>query len=216
METKARTCSIWLVEDDETYRTVLIDGIGMETDFVAKAFLCCEEALQALDDGIRPPDVILLDITLPGMSGIQGIRHLRRVLPRSRIVMLTHAGNGKTIEEALRRGAFSYVVKSKGLKEVVDAVRDALKGERHLDSRSVTNLMERFIGTPPRANDYGLTDVETRVLSLMTKHHTRERIAKILDRNVGTVIAQQESIYRKLGVSKNTEAVVKAITERLV
>ncbi len=126
-----RKIPTWLIEDNETFRDVLVDGLRVTNEFIPTSFGSCEEAFEALAQGAEPPEVILLDIKLPGISGIRAIPQLKQKAPESKIIILTINEDDLNIKRAMVEGADGYVVKTAGLKELFNAMRSALDGQRH-------------------------------------------------------------------------------------
>lgn len=210
--------SIWLVEDDSRYRQTMVYLLnhtsGLRCDAV---FFSCEE-LQALIEGEKPwvpPGVVLLDIGLPGRSGIEGARYLKRLLPEVPIVMLTVKDTPEIIFEALKAGASGYLLKETPLDEVVAAIRAAVRGGMLMPAPVATKVLHFFTEAQPQA-DYGLTQREVQVLRLMSEGLAQKQIADALSISPHTVDNHVRHIYRKLHVRSGPEAVAKAVKERLI
>jgi DNA-binding NarL/FixJ family response regulator len=175
-----------------------------------------EDALGKIDDG-SAPDVILTDIGLPGMNGIEGTRILRARFPQVPIVALTVYDNDDQIFAALCAGASGYLLKNtpplrllECLKEVVDGGAPMSPGVAH----RVVNLFRRF--HPPERASYQLTPQEIELLKLLVEGHHYKTAARQLGITTNTVSFHLKNIYQKLQVHSKTEAVAKALREHLI
>lgn len=212
--------AVWLIEDDALFRdtvaTVLGAAEGMEC---TGRFVTCEEALDALsaddrrDDQDLLPDVILLDIGLPGMGGLEGIPRLRAAAPHAEIVILTVHEDSDRVFDAISRGASGYVLKPSTAEGIVRAVRAAHRGESPITPRIARRILDRFKGTPP---EYGLSDREREVLELMVTGMTKRAMAEALSLSVHTIDQHVRHIYTKLDVNTRGLAVAKAVGEGLL
>jgi len=211
-----RFIQTWLVDDDETYSTVLQDGLDTAEDIEVCTFHDCESVLRRSESDLHQPDVILLDIHLPGMSGLKAISPLRACYPGTKIIMLTVDDKEENVVKAIRNGAYGYVLKHSGLGEVVKAVRDAAMNHRHIDPVSLTKFLDNFASTSMSTRDYNLSERELEILGLIAAGLSRANIARRLGLAEGTVIAHYRTVYKKLGVHKISDAVAKVLREGLV
>lgn len=200
-----------IVEDDDDIRqtlTLLIDGTdGFRC---VSAYPDCESALAALADD--RPDVVLMDIRLPGMSGIEGAARVRQLLPETDVVMLTVLQDDDLVFEALRAGATGYLVKDSGMEAILDAVREVRAGGSPMSSAIARKIVASFHG----ARESPLSPRETDVLAELCKGSSYRRIGATLHVSEDTVHFHIKNIYRKLQVHSKSEAVAKAIKDRLV
>lgn len=220
--TNRPTITVWVIEDDLQYRQTLAYLLDHTSDLrCGQTFEACEEALDLLDayEGrAKPewwPDVVLLDVNLPGLSGIEGLGRLKAHLPKTQILMLTIRDDADTIYEALRAGASGYLVKNAGVDQIIAAVREASQGGTLMTApvaRKVLSFFQQQTAMPP---DYGLTEREKDVLREMTEGRTQKEIADKLFISPHTVNTHIQHIYKKLHVHSGVEAVAKAIRERL-
>jgi DNA-binding NarL/FixJ family response regulator len=211
---------IWLVEDSHIFRRGVVRAIERAADIRCTGEFCAaEDALNAIG-GAPVPDVMLLDLGLPGMNGLEAIRAFRRALPQTRIVVLTVFNNDDAIFDAIVAGATGYLLKSGSIDAIVPALRDAVVGGSPLSPTVATRILSLFsslqkVRRPP-ADTYGLSPRERNVLELLSEGLPMKEIAAQLDLSLHTVTNHMRSIYRKLSVTTNTAAVSKAIRERLV
>lgn len=208
--------SVWLVEDDPLFRET-IEQLLDETDGVEQplTFETCEAALAMCERGLAP-EVVLMDISLPGMSGIEGIRRIKALSPTSHIVMLTvHEDNDK-IFEAICAGASGYLLKPSSAEAVVEAVKATRHGGAPINPQIASKVLHMFADLAVPKGDYGLTDREQEVLEHLVAGRTKKRIAAQLHISYHTVDMHVRNIYAKLHVHSRSGAVAKALKERLI
>ena len=216
------TIHVWLIEDNEIYRRGLARAIDAANDLSCDCdFDCAEDAFTELDNGNEHrPDVMLLDVGLPGMDGLTAISRLRELCPSSRIVILTVFNDSDKIFKAVCSGANGYLLKTASTEEVVTAVRQASEGGAPMGAQVAARVLSLFAevagANRSQSDDYGLSPRETEVLSHMAEGLVTKEIAAVLGISNHTVTNQIRSIYAKLHVNTNTGAVAKAIREGLV
>jgi DNA-binding NarL/FixJ family response regulator len=159
--------------------------------------------------------VILLDIKLPGLSGIDAIQHLKSRVPETHIIMLTIIDKPETIYAALRAGASGYLLKNSPLTQITAAVREASRGGMLMPSGVAEKVLSFFAQTHT-TSDYRLTPREKEVLEQMVLGHSQKEIADQLFISSHTVNCHIQKIYDKLHVHSGVEAVSKALRERLI
>jgi DNA-binding NarL/FixJ family response regulator len=202
-----------IIEDDPDIRQGLAFLIGNTPGFrSAGAFESVEAALA----GFREADVALIDIGLPGMSGIDGIRLLKQRQPSLHLLTLTVYDDDEKVFQALCAGASGYLLKKTAPARLIEALRDVTGGGAALSPEvagRVIALFKEF--RPPEAADYRLTPHETRLLKLLGDGHSYKTAAAELGSSVNTVGFHMRSIYLKLQVHSKSEAVAKALRSRL-
>ncbi|CAN5725091.1 response regulator transcription factor [soil metagenome] len=207
---------IWIVEDHAPFRRTLAKALNTETDLCcAREYDSCEAALENLSKE-STPDVLLLDVGLPGMSGLEGIRLFRERSPEMLVVILTVFEDDEKIFKAICAGASGYLLKTATLNDIVQAIRDALQGGSPMNSRIARRVLEMFSKLAPQQGNYGLSDREKEILSFMVSGHIKKEIADKLQLSIHTVDTYMRRIYEKLQVHTRTGAVAKAVKEGLV
>jgi DNA-binding NarL/FixJ family response regulator len=176
----------------------------------------CEAAFEDLGKGIKFPDVVLLDIGLPGISGIHAIKRFKDRAPRIQIIMLTVFDLDDKITTALVKGASGYLLKTSSTEEILTAVRATMQGGMPLDPMVTRRLFKRIQESKGPLKDYRLTAREKEVLKLMVDGLMVQKMADTLFISPHTVITHIKHINRKLEVNTRSQAVVKAIKENLV
>ena len=200
---------VGIVEDDRSVRenlALLIDG-APEFSCVA-ACASAEEALKRLPD--TGPDVVLMDIHLPGQSGIECVARLRRSLPQTQVIMLTVEEDSEQVFESLKAGATGYLVKHVTPEEILDAVAEVHRGGAPMSSHIARRLVRAFQQRAPSDTAaVQLTPREEAVLRLLAKGGRSKEIADQLDIGTGTVNTYVRHIYEKLHVRSRAEAVAR-------
>jgi DNA-binding NarL/FixJ family response regulator len=205
-----------LVEDRREIREGLAALIGGTEGFAfTEAFRSMEEAIPAIAH--RTPDVLLADIGLPGMSGIDGIRILKQSHPRLVILTLTVYDDDDRIFAALCAGACGYLLKNTPPVRLLDSIREAAAGGAPMSPQVARKVISLFRQVqPPPQSDYDLTPHEKRLLGLLVEGHNYKTAAVELGVSVNTVAFHVRHVYEKLQVHTQSQAVVKALRERLV
>ena len=213
---RRREVHVWVVEDNDLLRPTLKEVLDAEPGVrCTLAVPSAEEALQALADG-EVPEVVLMDLGLPGLDGIEGIERLRAASPASQIVVLTVHEDNERIFDALCAGASGYLLKPAGADRIREAVRSVLDGGAPINARIARRVLGMFTGRLKPKGDYGLTDREHEILQLLTEGQSQKRIARTLEISPHTVDTHLRNIYGKLQVHSRTAAVAKALKERLI
>jgi DNA-binding NarL/FixJ family response regulator len=210
--------SVIVVEDQREIRECLVLLLNGTDGFrCAGAFRTMEAALGSLATSADLPSVALLDIGLPGMSGIEGVRLVRERHPAIVPVMLTIYEDDDRIFDALCAGACGYLLKKTPPALLLDSVRDVVRGGAPMSpevARRVVTLFREL--RPPERADYHLTPHESRLLALLVEGHNYKTAAKELGVTTHTISFHLRSIYGKLQVHSKTAAVTKALRHRLV
>jgi len=212
----AAGATVWIVEDNSEYRATVRELVDVAHGLSAPhAFGSGEELFEFLNHHFAP-DVMLVDIGLPGMSGIEIVSRMHRLAPDARLVMLTIHEDNDRIFEAICAGACGYLLKTAMPEAIIQAVREALQGGAPMTPQIARRVLNLFTQVRAPAWDYDLTDRERDVLRELIEGKTKKQMGKALFLSEHTVDAHLRSIYMKLHVHSRTEAVVKAIKENLV
>lgn len=212
---KVQTKRIAIIEDERELREGLRSLVNFAAHFsCAESFGSMETALHRIDP--KDFDLVLTDIGLPKMSGIDGIRILRKKFAELPILVLTVHDENEKIFEALCAGANGYLLKSTPPAGIIEALGEVLDGGAPMSpdvARRVVTLFRKF--APPQIADYNLTFQEKNILQLLIDGHHYKTAARELDISIHTVSFHLRNIYAKLHVHSKTEAVAKAIREGL-
>jgi DNA-binding NarL/FixJ family response regulator len=207
---------VWLIEDNPAFRRATTRALQADPRFCeVRAFERCEDALAAITVESKP-DVVLLDVGLPGMDGIQGIGEFKIRLPELAILVLTVFEDDDKIFRAVCSGASGYLLKTESLDRVAEAIDQALAGGSPMNPRIARRVLDMFSKLAPAKKDYGLNEREEAVLEQMVAGQAKKQIADALDLNQHTVDYVIRCLYRKLHVNCATAAVSLALKERLL
>lgn len=207
---------VWLIEDNSTYR----ESIELIIDN-APGYLCTrqfptwEKAESALSKS-KLPDIILSDIGLPGKSGIKGVAYARKKMPEIPVIMLTVHDEDNKVFDAICAGASGYLLKSATEVEIVDALDQVLNGGSPMNPHIARKVLEMFSEMNTPDQEYDLTNREREVLTHIVDGTTKKAIALELDISFHTVDTHVRHIYEKLQVNCRSDAVAKAIREKLI
>jgi DNA-binding NarL/FixJ family response regulator len=207
---------VLIVEDHREIR----DGLRFLIESTSR--YCCagvfgsmEEALPAIDSAVA--GIVLIDLGLPGMSGVEGIRELSARHPQLRTIVLTIHDDDQRIFEALCAGASGYLLKNTPPARLIEFLDDVMAGGAPMSPEVASRVISLFRTiTPPARFDHRLTPHEVRILTLLGEGHSYKTAAAALKSTVNTVAFHVKSIYRKLQVHSKSEAVAKALRHHIV
>ena len=205
---------VWIVEDHDALRATLAEVLTEDRVGHIAAFGSCEEALAAP----APPDpqAIVLDLGLPGLSGIEGARFFKERFPAVEILVFSVFDDRERVFEAICAGASGYLLKSEPPDRIAAAVREVLAGGSPMTPEIARRVVERFSRLRPAHGDAQLSERETEVLRCLVDGLAKKEIADRLELSVHTVDNYVRRIYRKLHVNTLGGAVAKALREGLV
>ncbi len=206
----------WLVEDNTRFRSGVRDLID-ETQGLkcSLAVSSCEEALAHLESD-DPPDFLLMDIGLPGLDGIEGLRRIKSVSPSVQVIMLTVFDDSDKIFRAICAGASGYLLKSAPPDEIIRSLMDILKGGAPMNAQIARKVLDMFTDIAAPKGDYKITGMEREILHLLVKGDPKKQIAHDLGISFHTVDTHLRNIYAKLQVHSRSEAVAKALKDRIL
>jgi DNA-binding NarL/FixJ family response regulator len=205
-----------IVEDQREVREGLALLIGRTEGYQCRgAFGSIEEAVRHLE--VARPDVVLVDIGLPGMSGIEGIRVMKTLCPYAQFLVLTVYDDDNRIFDAMCAGACGYLLKKTPPPRILDALRELHAGGAPMSPEVARRVIALFRQVrPPDQAEYTLTAQETRVLRLLGEGHHYKTAAADLGITVNTLSFHVRRIYEKLQVHSKSEAVAKALRDGIL
>lgn len=209
---------VWLIEDHKTYGERLARALNrIEGISCVQRFTACEDAFAALTTE-PAPQVLLLDVGLPGMDGIDGIARLRQLAPQTAIVILTVFEEDDKIFRAICAGAAGYLLKTSSTEDIAAAIRSAAAGGSPINPTIARRVLEMFskANAAPQQKDYGLTPRELDILKLLVTGSTIKDAAAQLGIGYYTADEYIRSVYEKLQVRSRGSAIAKAVKEGLV
>jgi DNA-binding NarL/FixJ family response regulator len=202
--------AISIIEDQHEVRESLVACLDNEPGMrCVGAHISGEDGLQKIPG--ENPDIVLMDINLPGMNGIQCVARLKKRLPNIQVLMLTTYDDGDLIFDSLRAGANGYLLKNAPQAELVQAVQQVHAGGAPMSLQIARKVINHFHKTKPASELDNLSPRELELLRLLAKGHRYKEIADELSINIGTVRTHINHIYEKLHVSSRTEAAMKLV-----
>jgi DNA-binding NarL/FixJ family response regulator len=209
--------AVWVVEDSPLYRETISDLLeGSERLRCARTFADGQSALDVLDEGKELPRLVLMDLSLPGMSGVECTRSIRKRGPAIPVIMLTVHQSNDRIFEAICAGASGYLLKSATSEDILRALEIALDGGAAIDGQIARRVLEMFSRMATPQVDYGLSAREREILELLVDGQTKNQIAERLFLSPHTIDGHVRNIYMKLHVNNRSGAVAKALKEHLL
>jgi DNA-binding NarL/FixJ family response regulator len=207
---------VMMVEDHPEYREVieiaLAKAPGIE---LVSEFGTTERALRSLQDMSTriEPDIILLDLNLPGMSGLDAIPYFASTVPDAKIIILSQSNQEADVLKAITLGATGYLLKSSTVKTITDGIATVMEGGAPIDS-GVAKYILATLKAPPHKEESlpALSDREMEILTLVAKGHLKKEIGEMLGISVYTVVTHTGHIYQKLNVANAPSAIDKAHT----
>ncbi len=201
--------SVAIVEDDPKAREIMVDWVNRATGLrCVSAHASAEDALANLPAG--QPQVVLMDINLPGMNGVECVRRLKLLLPETQFVMLTVYEDSDHIFQALQAGAAGYLLKRTPRAELMAAIRDVHAGGSPMTTNIARKVVKAFHQTtPPEPPVASLSARENEVLQLLAQGYLYKEIADTLNVAVPTVNTYIRRIYEKLHVRSRSEAIAR-------
>jgi DNA-binding NarL/FixJ family response regulator len=205
-----------IYEDNPQLReglTMLINGSdGFE---VLAAFKNCNNVIDELN--AWKPDVILMDIDMPGINGIEGLKKIRQVNDEVKILMLTVFDDNKNVFQAISNGASGYILKKTPPSRLLEYIAEAQSGGAPMTASIATQVLKMFSSmNNEKGEDYNLSDREKQVLQLLVEGYSYKMIAGEMFIAIDTVRSHIKKIYEKLHVNSKSEAVAKAFKDKLI
>ncbi|MFA5330199.1 MAG: response regulator transcription factor [Prolixibacteraceae bacterium] len=207
---------VLIYEDNPQLReglTMLIDG--SDGFNVVASYKNCNNIIPELD--AWNPDVILMDIDMPGVNGIEGLKKIRELNQDVKVLMLTVFDDNKNVFESLKNGANGYLLKKTPPAKLLEYIGDVASGGAPMTSSIATQVLKMFAEIPQQANnEYNLSDREKQVLQLLVNGYSYKMIANDMFIAIDTVRSHIKKIYEKLQVNSKSEAVAKAFKDKLL
>lgn len=212
MMTEPQVIRVAVVEDREADRQRL-SRLLRQTPGLTKVAACAtaEEALQTLPGLVPPPDIVMMDIGLPGLSGIECVRRLKGRVAQAQVMMLTVIEDHERIFQSLAAGATGYLLKKASDRQVVEAIRELHEGGAPMSGQIARQVVAVFQAAQPPAAAEKLTPVEQEVLRRLAQGLLYKEVADALHICLSTVRTHVWHIYRKLHARNRTEAIRKGL-----
>ncbi len=219
-ESSTTQIRIWLIEDNEVFRRNVQRVInGLEEMVCDGSYDSAESTFAALQNN-PAPDVILLDVQLPGIDGIAALSKFKEIIPDTRVIILTVFDDAAKIFRAVCAGASGYVLKASGTDKIGESIRQVMRGGAPMTPEVAKKVLDAFANSDlmpgTDGGDYGLTAREQEILRLLAEGLLKKEIADALSISVNTVSTHLRRVYDKLHVNTNTGAVAKALREGII
>ncbi len=213
-DSKEKRLQTWIVEDDSQFCMQLAELINFSSTFIcSQTFQSCEPAIEILKEE-DPPDIILMDLGLPGMNGINGILKIKQIVPEVIIIVLTVFEDTDSILQSISNGAAGYLLKGSSFDDIINSLELILSGGAPINPQIAKKILDLFAQSYTPV-DYGLTPREKEVLTFLVDGLLKKQIADKMSITFHTVDKHLRSIYTKLQVPSRSQAVSKAIKEKL-
>lgn len=202
---------VGIVEDNVKIRNLIQRYLDMQES------MSCEVAMDSVEDMLEhlkehePPDVILMDIQLPGMSGIKGIGIIKKKYPETEIIMLTVYHDSHKIFDSLCAGASGYLLKHTSLPEIKESIENLMEGGAPMSPQIARKVIEHFNKPEPKKQKSDLTDREQDIVNGLVDGLSYKLIADRYDISIDTVRAHIRNIYKKLHVNSKAEVIAKSL-----
>ncbi|MDF7809032.1 response regulator transcription factor [Pontiellaceae bacterium B12219] len=214
---KKGAISVWLIEDNAAFRTNLAETLNaVETMYCDHDFSSCEEALECLESEKRHPQVILIDLSLPGMSGIEGLQRIRARNKKIRCIVLTGSDRQKNVFDAICAGAAGYLLKNTIFEQITRSIEDVMEGGASLDPHVASLVLDSFPKKKTEGNEFDLTEREVEVLQYLASGKIVKQISDQLNLSPHTIKFHIGNIYKKLNVQSQAGAVAKGIRKGII
>jgi DNA-binding NarL/FixJ family response regulator len=205
---------VFIYEDNDNLRESLCSLFALSDEFaITGAFSHCLEVAEQVQTNLC--DIILMDIDMPGMTGIEAVKKIRSFNKQVQIIMLTVFDDNVHVFDALIAGANGYLLKKNISDKLITAIHEVLSGGAPMSPAIARMIITQLQTTAPQ-NDYALTNREKEMLVLLSKGNSHKMIASASGISIETVRSHLKKIYDKLHVHSQTEALSKAFKERLV
>ncbi len=206
-----------IIEDNELLRDSLKEAINKSSSIRCEnTFNSGEAALDFIGKEELVPDIILLDIGLPGLSGIELIPELRKLSPTSKIIIITIHDEDENIFKAICAGASGYLLKDLSSDKIIESISEVLNGGAPMNSHIAKKVLNMFRDQNIKSDGYDLSDREKEILSLLVEGLSKKQIGEKIFLSHHTVDSHLRNIYAKLEVHSRSSAISKAIKEKLL
>lgn len=208
--------NVCIIEDHADFRNTLRTAIDRTPTLSCfSAFSNAEDAFEHLSQS-SSPDIIVLDLGLPGIDGIEAIPRLKELAPEAKVLILTVFENKTRVFQALGAGASGYLMKASGIKSIIQGIEDAHNGIAPLSADIAQMVFATFSAFKPQTNEAEISEREVEVLRKLADGSTRIEIADQLNISRHTIDSHVRNIYRKLHVHNVSGAITKAAAMHII
>ena len=208
--------NVWIIDDTESFCIVLSEILNRSSSVHCPQYmLSCRSAIKELQNDAEPPTVILLDIKMPVMTGLDGIIPLKKNSPGTYIIMLTSYDSDAEIKLALERGANGYLLKTSTPANIIRSIESVVEGGIPFDPHIAKKLIDAYAGGKHEKSTYNLSEREKEIVKLFAEGFSTEEISQKLFISFNTVNTHRRNIFTKLDVHKRHGLVAKAYKDGL-
>lgn len=207
---------VWVIEDNLDMRNSYVELINSSKDMICTLHCGSMESALTAFQKVQQPDIILLDIGLPGMNGIEGLAIIKSKYPNVNIIIQTVFDDNEKIFQAICAGASGYLLKRTVADKILDNIREVQNGGAPMNAQIARKVLHMFSSMVNPKSDYNLTEREKELLQMLINGKTLKKIGEEKNISYFTVTTHMKNIYSKLHVSSMQEAVSKAIKENLL
>ncbi|GIK59983.1 MAG: response regulator transcription factor [Ignavibacteriota bacterium] len=212
-----RQIDVIIIEDNDLFRDSLKEAINKSSSIRCQnTFSSGETALDIIEKEELVPDIILLDIGLPGLSGIELIPELKKLTPSSKIIIITVHDDDENVFKAICSGAAGYLLKDLSSDKIVDSINEVMTGGAPMNSHIAKKVLNMFRDQNIKSDGYDLSEREKEILSLLVDGLSKKQIGEKIFLSHHTVDSHLRNIYAKLEVHSRSSAISKAIKEKLL
>ncbi len=208
---------VWLIDDSRHFSHTASSILNESAEVACtRVFSRCEQAIEALRAEENPPSVILLDIEMPGMGGIDAIKPIKRIAPSTRILMITAYSYDDYIRKSIAAGAAGYLLKNSSGKEYIEAIQTAVNGGTPIAPKVMSKMVRMIAQESAPVTTPKLTTREMDILRLIKDGFDDRQIADKLGMQYNTILWHTKNLHEKFGVHSRRELIVKALKARVL
>lgn len=218
--------TLWIIEDNAAFRSNLSEELNETKNIKARRdFSSCEEAIDYLPKATKIPQLILMDLSLPGIGGVEGMEKIKAMFPEILVIVLTGSDNKKDVFNAISRGADGYLLKNTPIDQIITGIEDVISGGASLDPHIASMVLGAFSAAGKKSrnknkttaeNDHGLTSREIEVLELLAEGKAIKEISEHIKLSSHTIKFHVANTYKKLNVQSQAGAVAKGIRRGII
>ena len=216
------TITVWIIEDNAPFRSNLSEALNETTNIQAtRDFSSCEEAIDYLPRAARKPQLILIDLSLPGITGIEGLEKIKALFPEILFMVLTGSDQQQDIFNAISKGASGYLLKNTSIELIISGIEDIIAGGASLDPHVASMVLGAFKPNNKKKKqasktEHDLTDREVEVLELLAEGKAIKEISHQMSLSSHTIKFHVANTYKKLNVQSQAGAVAKGIRKGII
>ena len=215
--TTSEEITLWLIEDNAAFRSNMTEMLNSsEKMHCRRDFSSCEEAIERLESVQVAPQVVLMDLSIPGMRGIEGIKKMREINSEIKFIVLTGSDKPPDVFNAICEGASGYLLKNTSVENVIHGIQDVMEGGASLDPHVALMVLNAVPRSDVSANEHDLTVREVEVLEHLAEGKSIKEISDMIHLSLHTIKFHVANTYKKLNVQSQAGAVAKGIRRGII